>query len=200
MSYEDAIRVADLKTRRTRFERVREESQASAAQLVQINEFLYPGIEEISDILPARLGRWLLNSSWARSVIQRFTRHGRVVQTTSLSGFLQLYVLAAMRPWRRGSLRFQEESKVISLWLAQVRAVAPQNYSLAVELAQCPTIVKGYGETHIRGRKHFDEILIALPKLHRTQDAAESLKKLREAALADDTGKKLAQALQELPA
>jgi indolepyruvate ferredoxin oxidoreductase beta subunit len=122
------------------------------------------------------------------------------VQTTSLSGFLQLYVLAAMRPWRRGSLRFQEESKVISLWLAQVRAVAPQNYSLAVELAQCPTIVKGYGETHIRGRKHFDEILIALPKLHRTQDAAESLKKLREAALADDTGKKLAQALQELPA
>jgi len=200
LSYEDAIRVADLKTRRARFERVREDSQASAAQLVQINEFLYPGIEEISDILPARLGRWLLNSRWARSVIQRFTRHGRVVQTTSLSGFLQLYVLAAMRRWRRGSLRFHEESKAISLWLAQVRALAPQNYPLAVELAQCPTIVKGYGETHIRGRKHFDEILVALPKIHRAQDAAKSLKKLREAALADDTGKKLAEALQELPA
>jgi indolepyruvate ferredoxin oxidoreductase beta subunit len=200
MSYEDAIRVADLKTRRTRFERVREESQASAAQLVQINEFLYPGIEEISDILPASLGRWLLNSSWARRVVQRFTRHGRVVQTTSLSGFLQLYVLAAMRPWRRGSLRFHEESKVISLWLAQVVSAAPQNYPLAVELAHCPTIVKGYGETHIRGRKHFDEILAALPKIQHAQDPAESLKKLREAALADDTGQKLAQALQELPA
>ena len=200
MSYEDAVRVADLKTRRTRFDRVREESRASPAQLVQINEFLYPGIEEISDILPARLGRWLLNSGWARKVVQRFTRHGRVVQTTSLRGFLQLYALAAMRPWRRASLRFHEESKVIALWLAKVVAVARQNYALAVELAQCPTIVKGYGETHIRGRKHFDEILAALPKLQPSQDGAESLKRLREAALADDTGQKLAEALRELPA
>ncbi len=200
MSYEDAVRVADLKTRRARFERVREESQASAAQLVQINEFLYPGIEEISDILPARLGRWLLNSRWARDVVQRFTQHGRVVQTTSLRGFLQLYVLAAMRPWRRASLRFQEESKVIALWLAQVVAIARQNYPLAVELAQCPTIVKGYGETHIRGRKHFGEILTALRKVGRSENAAESLKRLREAALADDTGQKLAEALRELPA
>jgi indolepyruvate ferredoxin oxidoreductase beta subunit len=122
------------------------------------------------------------------------------VQTTSLRGFLQLYVLAAMRPWRRASLRYHEESKAISVWLAEVLAVARQNYPLAVELAQCPTIVKGYGETHLRGRKHFEEILTALPKLHRTPDAAESLKKLREAALADDTGQKLADALRELPA
>jgi indolepyruvate ferredoxin oxidoreductase beta subunit len=200
MSYEDAVRVADLKTRRTRFDRVREESRASGTQLVQINEFLYPGIEEISDILPARLGRWLLHSRWARNVVQRFTRHGRVVQTTSLRGFLQLYVLAAMRPWRRASLRFHEESKVIALWLAKVVAVARQNYALAVELAQCPTIVKGYGETHIRGRKHFDEILAALPKLQPSADAAESLKRLRQAALADDSGQKLAEALRELRA
>jgi indolepyruvate ferredoxin oxidoreductase, beta subunit len=199
MSYEDAVRVADLKTRRARFERVREESQASGTQLVQINEFLYPGIAEISDILPARVGRWLLNTSWARSVIQRFTRHGKVVQTTSLRGFLQLYVLAAMRPWRRASLRFHEESKAISRWLGQVAAVARQNYPLAVELAQCPTIVKGYGETHVRGRKHFDEIFTALPKLDRAENAAASLKKLREAALADDSGQKLADALRELP-
>jgi len=200
MSYEDAVRVADLKTRRARFERVREESRASGTQLVQINEFLYPGIEEISDILPASLGRWLLNSAWGRRLVERVTRNGKVVQTTSLRGFLQLYVLAAMRPWRRASLRYHEESKAISVWLAEVLAVARQNYPLAVELAQCPTIVKGYGETHLRGRKHFEEILTALPKLHRTPDAAESLKKLREAALADDTGQKLADALRELPA
>jgi indolepyruvate ferredoxin oxidoreductase, beta subunit len=200
MSYEDAVRVADLKTRRTRFERVREESQASATQLVQINEFLYPGIEEISDILPAKLGRWLLNSGWARNVVQRFTGHGKVVQTTSLRGFLQLYVLAAMRPWRRASLRFHEESKAISLWLAQVVALARQNYPLAVELAQCPTIVKGYGETHLRGRKHFDAIMTALPKLQRSDNAAESLKKLREAALADDTGQTFGEALRGLSA
>jgi indolepyruvate ferredoxin oxidoreductase beta subunit len=200
MSYEDAIRVADLKTRRTRFERVREESQASAAQLVQINEFLYPGIEEISDILPARLGRWLLNSGWAR---KRNPTFHAAWQGRADHFFERLS--AAIRPGGHAPLaarifalprRIQSDLPLVS---AGSRSRA-QNYPLAVELAQCPTIVKGYGETHIRGRKHFDEILIALPKLHRTQDAAESLKKLREAALADDTGKKLAEALQELPA
>ena len=47
MTYEDAIRVADLKTRRTRFERVARETQANSAQVVQIHEFLYPRVEEL---------------------------------------------------------------------------------------------------------------------------------------------------------
>ena len=42
MSYEDAIRVADLKIRRARFERVRDEAQAGDDQLVRIKEYLHP--------------------------------------------------------------------------------------------------------------------------------------------------------------
>jgi indolepyruvate ferredoxin oxidoreductase beta subunit len=38
MSYEDAIRVADLKTRRTRFERVQADARVSTDQVLQINE------------------------------------------------------------------------------------------------------------------------------------------------------------------
>src|SRR5947209_4478206 len=93
MSYEDASRVADLKLRRTRFERVQDDARASAAQLVQINEFLHPRISELADTLPAGLGQWLLNTRWARRIIEHFTQHGRVVQTTSLSGFLLLYAV-----------------------------------------------------------------------------------------------------------
>ena len=74
------------------------------------------------------------------------------------------------------------------------------NYALALEWAQCPRVVKGYGDTHIRGRQNFDAMMAALPRLRGSKDAAKGLRALREAALADDTGKQLAAALQELPA
>jgi indolepyruvate ferredoxin oxidoreductase beta subunit len=117
-----------------------------------------------------------------------------------LGGFLQLYFLAGLRPWRRKSLRYQEEHARIQDWIAQLVLVARENYPLALELAECPSVVKGYGDTHQRGRKNFDLILKNLPKLRSMNDAAANLKKLREAALADDTSEKFNQALLELPA
>jgi indolepyruvate ferredoxin oxidoreductase, beta subunit len=200
MSYEDAIRVADLKIRRARFERVRQDTRASASQLVQINEFLHPGVEEITDILPARLGRWMLHSGSARKLIERFTRKGKILQTTSLRGFLQLCALAGLRRWRRGSLRYGKEHEQIALWLAQTLVLAKENYPLALEFAECPRVVKGYGDTHLRGRKNFDLLVATLPKLRAMKDSPIYLRKLREAALADDTSQKLAEALRELPA
>jgi indolepyruvate ferredoxin oxidoreductase beta subunit len=196
-SYEDAIRVADLKIRRTRFERVRQDSRASSSQLVQINEFLHPGVEEITDILPASLGRWMLNSSSARKLIEQLTRKGKILHTTSLRGFLQLYGLAKLRRWRRGSLRFKKEYEQIGQWLALIPMLAKENYPLALEFAECPRVVKGYGDTHLRGRKNFDLLMAALPKLRPMQDSSKNLKRLREAALADDTGKKLTETLRE---
>jgi indolepyruvate ferredoxin oxidoreductase, beta subunit len=200
MSYEDAIRVADLKTRDTRFSRVHRESRAGKTELIQIKEFLHPGIEEITDILPAGLGRWLRNSAWARKFAEKFAHKGRIVNTTSLSGFLQLYFLSSLRPLRRKSFRFKEEHLRIKQWLAQLVLIARDNYPLALELAECPTVVKGYGDTHSRGRKSFDALMNIIPKLAHQSDAAAILKKLREAALADDTGDKLAEALRGLPA
>ncbi|HEY8356723.1 MAG TPA: indolepyruvate oxidoreductase subunit beta family protein, partial [Ramlibacter sp.] len=86
MTYEDAIRVADLKTRRSRFARVAGEVRLDGEQLLQINEFMHPRTEEIADILPAALGRWLLRSGAARAVLAPFTRRGRVVRTSTLRG------------------------------------------------------------------------------------------------------------------
>ena len=66
MSYEDTVRVADLKTRRSRFQRVGGEVHLSDTQHLGINEFFHPRVEELADTLPARLGRWLLATPWAR--------------------------------------------------------------------------------------------------------------------------------------
>ena len=200
MTYEDAIRVADLKTRRARFERVQRESRASEEQLVNISEFLHPGIEEISDVLPAGLGRWLVNSGWLKTWIMKFTNHGMIVQTTSLRGFLQLYVLAGLRRWRRTSLRFQDEHRRIGEWLALFPGLASEDYGLALELAELPRVVKGYGDTHHRGRRSFDDIMRVLPKLRQKQGAAAVVRKLRDAAMADESGQQFAEVLQEVGA
>lgn len=197
MTYEDAIRVADLKTRRGRFEKVTGEARVEPAQLLQIHEFLHPGVQEIADILPAGLGRWLLKTGFARKAVERFAGGGRILETTSLHGFLQLYALASLRPWRRKSLRYAVETRKIDAWLACIAPLAGEDYALAVEVAKCPRLVKGYGDTHISGTRNFDAVMSAVGKLRGTRDAADAVKRLREAALADDTGERLSEALRE---
>jgi indolepyruvate ferredoxin oxidoreductase beta subunit len=183
MSYEDAIRVADLKIRSERFQRVHGEARVGAGQVLKIHEFLHPRVQEIADVLPAGLGRWLLGSAWARGLVERYTRRGRTVETTSLAGYMQLYALALLRPLRRRSLRFEAEHRKIGQWLTTVLEVAREDYALALEVAECPRLVKGYGDTHRRGSESFEALMGALPTLRQAEDGAAQMKRLREAAL-----------------
>lgn len=191
MTYEDAIRVADLKTRRSRFDRVAGEVKLAPRQLLQINEFMHPRVEEIADILPAGLGRWLLATGWARGMLGRFTRSGRVVRTSTLRGYLLLYGIAALRPLRPRSLRFGTEHERIRTWLAQIRRLAPTHPALALELARSQRLVKGYGDTHARGWRNFQRLLGELPKLEQDEAGARRLSELARAALADESGQAL---------
>jgi indolepyruvate ferredoxin oxidoreductase, beta subunit len=143
MSYEDTVRVADLKTRRSRFERVGQEVRLSERQDLHIHEFLHPRLEEIADTLPAGLGRWLLRTGWARRFVGRWTRSGRVVQTSSLRGYLLLYAVASLRGWRPRSLRYQVEQQRIEAWLADVKRLLPAQAELALEVARAQQLVKG---------------------------------------------------------
>jgi indolepyruvate ferredoxin oxidoreductase beta subunit len=198
MSYEDAIRVADLKTRRTRFQRVHQEARATSQQVLEIHEFLYPRVEEFADIMPAALGARILKSRSMQSLVNRFAGKGKVLKTTSLTGFFQLYWVASLRRTRRKTLRFKRELERINQWLAHVKEVAAVNYELACEVAECPRLIKGYGETHERGSRNFELLMQVLPVFRQNSNAASQLKSLREAALADDTGEKLTVTLREL--
>jgi indolepyruvate ferredoxin oxidoreductase beta subunit len=195
MSYEDTVRVADLKTRRSRFKRVGGEVKLSQTQHLGINEFLHPRLEEIADTLPAGLGRWLLATSWARACVEPFTRKGRVVQTSSIRGYLLLYAIAAMRPIRPKSLRFGIEHQRIRGWLASIAELAPTQPALALEVARAQRLVKGYGDTHARGWGNFQKVMAKLPLLKAMPNGQAQLKALVTAALADDTGKALEQML-----
>ncbi len=194
MSYEDTIRVAELKTRATRFERVRGEVRAGDDQLLAIHEFMHPRLQEICETLPAGLGRWLEASGWPRRLVERFTRRGRTITTSSLRGFLLLYAVAGMKRWRRGTLRFEAETQRIEQWLAQIGQAAALNPRLAVEVALCQRLVKGYSDTHARGLRNFETLMTAVQRAGATL-APATLRELRDAALADEHGDPLRAAL-----
>jgi indolepyruvate ferredoxin oxidoreductase beta subunit len=192
MTYEDTIRVADLKTRDTRLLRVRDEMKTGDAQLLGIHEYLHPRVQEICDTLPPALGRWLLQTAWARRVVERFTARGRVVQTNSVHGYLLLSAIAGLRRWRRATLRFRVENERIENWLRAVEQ-APST-ALALEIVRCQRLIKGYGETHERGWRNFELISSAWQKAGREM-APATLRELIDAALADEEGKRLREVL-----
>jgi len=194
MSYEDTIRVADLKTRASRFQRVGGEVRVEDSQLLEINEFMHPRPQEICETLPAALGSWLANSGWPRRLLERFTREGRVVATSSLGGFLLLYTLAGLKRWRRGTLRFQQENTRIEDWLVRIARAARLNPQLATEVAHCQRLVKGYSDTHARGTRNF-ELLMDVVQRGGSRLAPATLRELRDAALADERGDQLRNAL-----
>ncbi|HYF59250.1 MAG TPA: indolepyruvate oxidoreductase subunit beta family protein [Burkholderiaceae bacterium] len=198
MSYEDTVRVADLKTRRSRFERVAGEVRLADGQLLEIGEFLHPRVEEIADTLPAALGRRLLAGPRLRGWATRLAGGGRVVRTSSVRGFLTLYAVASLRRIRRSSLRFQVETARIGDWLARVVAVAGRDPALALEIARCQTLVRGYSDTHARGWANFERLMQAVDRLPPGALSAAGLRGLREAALADEGGVALGAALARL--
>ncbi|NIA75022.1 indolepyruvate oxidoreductase subunit beta family protein [Providencia rettgeri] len=197
MSYEDTIRVADLKIRDSRFARVRDEVQAKDNQLLNINEFMHPRIEEICETLPKNLGRWLMRPHWLHKALRKVTEKGRTITTSSFFGFLQLYLLAAWRKGRRSTLRYQLETQRIEKWLELVAQAAQTNPALAAEITQCQRVVKGYSDTHARGLRNF-QILMDIVAQQGSKLAPINLRELREAALADEHGKELEKCRQRL--
>lgn len=191
MTFEDTIRVADLKTRSERFARVRTEIGAAPGQLFGITEFLRPGVAEIAGTLPAALGSWVMRSPRVIRRLNRFTG-GRQIRSTTVSGFLLLRALAGLRRWRRATWRFRQENARIEAWLAAIERHAATRYALAVEFARSQRLVKGYGETHERGWRNFSALTQQLELLASRADGAVLLSRLQEAALADEEGSALA--------
>jgi indolepyruvate ferredoxin oxidoreductase, beta subunit len=191
MCYEDVIRVADLKTRRARFARVRAEAKANPNDVVRITEHFKPGVEEVASILPLSLGRKLL--AWAAKNSKEQWYVGLHIRSTSLWGYLLLQFLARLRPWRRSSMRFAQEDHAITAWWAAMQQLAPRNAAFGLALAGLPQVLKGYGDTLKKGRANYERIWneCVAPALAAAGDlgaATEQLNQAIKAALADPDG------------
>ncbi|MBN9793991.1 indolepyruvate oxidoreductase [Pseudonocardia sp. TMWB2A] len=188
MCYQDTIHVALQKTRARRLERVRDEAGVSSAQLSQVREYLHPQAEEITDTLPYRLGKVLRRSKAFTRTVDRVTREGMVLNTTSVTGYAMLATMARMRPLRPRSLRFVEEQKAIEAWTALALDTVAADADLAVEILVCQKVLKGYGETYAHGNDSFALLSQAARQLRGRDGAAATLARLRSAALADEDG------------
>ncbi|HLZ01020.1 MAG TPA: indolepyruvate oxidoreductase subunit beta family protein [Bradyrhizobium sp.] len=198
MTYDDVIRVADLKTRSGRRARIESELELSQNQVLQTTEFMHPRMEEVMGMLPAALGRWLDARPRFLGWLDRRVNKGRRVRTYSLSSFLALYVVGGLRGMRRRSLRHAVETAHRDEWLKAATEAVTINYQLGVEILQCRRLVKGYSDTHSRGLSKFDKTLAAIKLVERRDDAADWARRLREAALKDSVGNELDGVIQTI--
>ncbi len=202
MSYEDVIRVAQLKARAERFERIQGEVGAKGEPF-EVQDFFKPGVREIADILPPRLARFLLGRAEASPRLAGL-HVGMKVRTTTILGYLRVWLLARMKPWRRGSFRYEVEQSGITSWLGLVRAAVDKgDTALAREIVELARLVEGYGDTHARGLANYGRIVeaLVLPALSlpvAPMGAASAVRAAREAALADPEGNGLGVALRDL--
>ena len=191
MAYDDPIRVADLKTRASRVERVRGEVGVADGQVLATTEFMHPRVPELLATLPAGLGAALERSGLARRMLRAVFERPRRVRTDTVWGFGQLWLVARLRPHRRRLLRHGREMAWMRAWLDAVAAMAARDGRLAAEMLACRRLVKGYSGTHDRGHRKFDAVMAAVALLEGRADAADWLRRLREAALADEDGSML---------
>jgi len=198
MAYDDVIRVADLKTRSSRFARIDVEIGREPDQILYMTEFMHPRMDEVLGTFPAPLGKWLEARPGLAERLDRVVNRGRRVRTGTIGWFLMLYLISAMKPMRRRLLRHEREVNHIERWINLAIETSRRDYDLAVEVVACRRLVKGYSDTHARGRSKFDRVLSIVPELAGKPDSAGWLRRLRTAALSDEEGNALDGALRTL--
>jgi indolepyruvate ferredoxin oxidoreductase beta subunit len=196
MTYEDAIRVADLKTRRGRFERIRQEQGAPVGARLVVTDYLKPDLDELYGILPVALAtpiaRWA-ERRWpeARPAI------GQHVSTTSVLGFLRVWALGRLRWLRPFSLRRQREFALIDRWQQAVLDCGGLDADLALEVAEAAGAVKGYGLVRRRTAAAFVRFLdeVVRPAVERARaagrgyaDATATIRETRRLLLVEERG------------
>lgn len=203
MSFEDTIRVAQLKIREGRIERLRRESGTGDNALIRVSEFMKPGPEEIFSMLPPALARralaWIERRGWSERSIKM------KVSTTSVFGFLRLRLLSGLRWWRPRTLRYAEENAWVERWLGLVERTLARDPEAAKAVVATASLVKGYGETMKHGLKNWNLLadFVIEPflegRLPREQFAG-AVTQGRIAALKDADGKPLGALIESLRA
>ena len=202
MSYEDVVKVAQAKIEPARFARIAAEIGARPGEPVMVVDFLKPGIEEFCSILPVGLARPILALAARRNWLDRF-HWGMQIKSTAVSGFLRFWLIARLRGLRPRSYRYAQEQHAIEAWLGLVAQAAARSAELALEIVECASLIKGYGDTNRRGSANYARIerAVMVPALAAhlaPARAIDAIASARAAALADPDGESLARCLAEI--
>ena len=194
MAYEDIPRVADLKSRKERFDRIRDEVQLESGQILTVTEYMKPRAEEIADILPISIGQRMMARA-QRGGWFPFLGKGRYIRSNGIIGYRLLRTAASLKRIRRKSLRYHEEQAAIEIWLSAMETALKASSGFAMGLAELPRVLKGYSDTLLRGKSAYSKIwesVVAPAIAAKTEDqAADKLRAAIGAALADEDHEKL---------
>jgi len=199
MAFDDIIRVADLKSRASRWDRVTQEVKAKEGDVLKVYDHFKPGVPELAALLPQSLANRLLR--WDRARVARGQAPWSMplkVARHALWGMASLRLLASLRVLRPLGSRYQTEQALIEEWLSGIEAATRQSPALGLELARCGQLIKGYGSTNERGKDNLLHILrhVCGPSSKLPlQERAAAVAQIRQAALQDEAGQALDQAL-----
>jgi hypothetical protein len=194
MSYEDPIRIAQLKLARL--------DQAPGAQATS-SEVCKFRIDELVGALPAIVAEYVLDAldwvGWAHKPVSiRFSNASRW-------GIRRLKMEAGLRRWRLFSVRYAKERVWVERWLHMIsRSLAKQPAS-ASEIVQTATMIQGYGDDYRQGLADWNAIIDGLAKptfdgVLALPDLAGAVAEARAAALPDPRQAALKRKIAEIRA
>jgi hypothetical protein len=192
MSYEDPIRIAQLKLA---------ELADGRNGSVDVRKF---SLDELVGALPAVIAEYILDAlDWLG-----WTRRMRVsirFSTKSRLGVRRLKIEAGLRRWRLLSVRYAKERVWVERWLLMIdRALTKQPHAAPV-IVHTATMIVGYGDVYRQGMADWNAIIDGLAKptfdgVLALSDLAGAVTEARDAALPDPRQAALKRKIAEIRA
>lgn len=197
MSFEDVIRVADLKTRQQRTTKIIHETRIDEGQIYQIHDYFHPRFEEFSESLPLAIGRFCQNSALIKKMLAPIFSKGRIIRSGTIFGYIFLRFMASARYIRRRTLRYHNENKLMIEWLGRIKKYASSRPELSIEIAKLPKLIKGYGDTHARGLNYYMSIIHFIDYHENDENLIDKVVELSEMAQSDVEGSMFKEKIDE---
>jgi len=164
MSYEDGIRVAELKTRWSRFRRIKKEMNIDDSQVFNVVDYLKPDSGEIYGLMPDIIVSPVLSLLQTGLFRKLFGRKEPLTfeqtpTTSSIGGFLSLWLLTRLKFIRPYSYRYKKEHSIIERYIDSVEFYAKKDYEVGCIVARAGSVIKGYGRVRRRTMDTFSRFI-----------------------------------------
>jgi hypothetical protein len=196
MSYEDPIRIAQLKLGEV-------EPGAGVPRARPADDVRKFRLDELVEALPAAVAEPVLDVlerlGWVRKRISiRFSTKNRW-------SVRRLKIEASLRRWRRFSVRYARERMWVERWLHMIDRSLTKQPNAAAEMVQTATMVQGYGDAYRQGLADWHAIIDGLAKptfdgVLPLRDLAGAVAEARAAAMPDPRQVALKRAIAEIRA
>ena len=192
MSYEDPIRIAQLKLA---------ELTDGRNGSVDVRKF---SLDELIGALPAVIAEYLLDAlDWLG-----WTRRMRVsirFSTKSRLGVRRLKIEAGLRRWRLLSVRYAKERVWVERWLHMIDRALTRQPQAAPVIIHSATMIVGYGDVYRQGMADWNAIIDGLAKptfdgVLALSDLAGAVTEARDAAQPDPRQAALKRKIAEIRA